>query len=177
MSLLAKRNMGKTSAIRLLILLQKVACDFSPDCLTGGWLLVVYVWDKLIKSSLCFSPANCQAGQKIFGTLVYQTPRQLMTLHRLFVSDLLSPMKINSFPLSGLAGSLVCQWAVTIGVQGWTWPVNCCWQEENMLTTNRTSQNTDLHFIERGSEQGHCRDVGHTEFLLWERLWCNLSRE
>lgn len=56
------------------------------------------------------------------------------------------PTKINSFPLSGPAGSLVCQWAVTIAVQGWAWPVNCCWQEENMLTATGTSQNTDLHF-------------------------------
>lgn len=96
----------------------------------------------------------------------HQTPRQLMTLHWSFISDLLSPMKINSFPLSGLAGSLVCQWAVTIAVQGWTWPVNCCWQEENMLTANRTSQNTDLHFIERGSEQGHWQDVGHAWFRM-----------
>lgn len=46
----------------------------------------------------------------------------------------MEPTKINSFPLSGPAGSPVCQWAVTIAVQGWAWPVNCCWQEENMLT-------------------------------------------
>lgn len=62
------------------------------------------------------------------------------------------PTKINSFPLSGPAGSLACQWAVTIAVQGWAWPVNCCWQEENMLTATGTSQNTDLHFSSPSKE-------------------------
>lgn len=35
-----------------------------------------------------------------------------------------------------------------------------------MLTANRTSQNTDLHYIERGLEQGRSQDVGHAQFVL-----------
>lgn len=83
----------------------------------------------------------------------------------------LEPMKINSFPLSGPAGSLVCQWAVTIAVQGWAWPVNCCWQEENMLTATGTSQNTDLHFS-LPSKETQSKAIFKTQGILyWRPGW------
>lgn len=78
------------------------------------------------------------------------------------------PTKINSFPLSGPAGSLVCQWAVTIAVQGWAWPVNCCWQEENMLTATGTSQNTDLHFT-LPSKETQSKAIFKTQGILGGR--------
>lgn len=80
------------------------------------------------------------------------------------------PTKINSFPLSGPAGSPVCQWAVTIAVQGWAWPVNCCWQEENMLTGTGTSQNTDLHFS-LPSKETQSRAIFKTQGTLPGRSW------
>ena len=56
------------------------------------------------------------------------------------------PTKINSFPLSGPAGSLVCQWAVTIAVQGESDQSiaadkrKTCWQPRGQVRTQiRTS--------------------------------------